>query len=547
MASSGSLNTSFYKDRCLAFSWAVKSQDETQNKTTCTYTLAGGGSGPYYYETRNIKLVIDGKTVYTFGGDAATFKTLYNGTVVTSGEFTLEHEVDGSREFTVYVEAGIYTWAVNCSGEDTFTLNDIPRASTLTASNGTLGEEQALTINRASSKFKHRLTYRCGDVAEYIAGGAGSYTTETSIKWTPRIGLAQENTTGTSVTVTLTLYTYNSDGAHVGTTQEVITCAIPVSVKPSVSIDWEDITGLAEKYGSPVQGLSQLKITLDETTSYGAKITTRTITANGATYTETPATTAVLTAAGSNKIAAIIKDQRGRQGSNSATMNVLAYSAPSISMLTVHRCNEDGTENEEGAFVKVTLSAKVTDLNGLNPAKYVLRYKEGESSEYGDDIILTEIANRYTVTDYSYIFAADVNKTYDVEVVASDDHGEDPRTTSASTAFTLLNWHPSGTGMGVGKVSEKENAVEFALDLYDKNGDKILGVGDLINLFFPVGSMVLRYDTINPGTIYPGTTWTQITARVLRAGSAGSIGAEGTLADGSGRTYIDVAVWRRTT
>ena len=56
----------------------------------------------------------------------------------------------------------------------------------------------------------------------------------------------------------------------------------------------------------------------------------------------------------------------------------------------------------------------------------------------------------------------------------------------------------------------------------------------------------MRYDTKNPGTIYPGTTWTQITARVIRAGSSGSIGTEGNIAEGSGRTYIDVAVWRRT-
>ena len=62
---------------------------------------------------------------------------------------------------------------------------------------------------------------------------------------------------------------------------------------------------------------------------------------------------------------------------------------------------------------------------------------------------------------------------------------------------------------------------------------------------YPVGSIHIRYDTQNPANIFGGT-WTQITARVLRAGSSGSIGAEGGLADGSARTYIDVAVWRRT-
>ena len=545
MASSGSLNTNAYSNRYLAFTWAVKSQNIEKNQTTFTYTLKGAGSASGYFQARNIKLAIDGETVYSLGGNADTFIKLYNGTVVTSGEFTVTHDGDGFREFTVTVEAGIYIWSVNCTGSGTFRLNDIPRASTLTAGNGTLGTEQTLTITRAASSFKHRLTYRCGDVAEYIAGGADSYTTATSIKWTPRLGLAHENPTGTSVTVTLTLYTYTSDGTYVGTRVETITCAIPVSVKPSVAISWEDTSGLAKKYGSPVQGLSQLKITLMETTSYSSDIVSRTITANGASYIESPATSGALTTAGANKIAATIKDQRGRTGSNSATVDVLAYSAPVVSKLAVHRCNEDGTENEEGDFVKATFSAALADLNGMNTAKYVVRYEAGDATQH-TEVELVELANRYTVTDFAYIFAADGNKTFDVEITATDNHGSASRATSASTAFTLLNWHPSGTGMGVGKVSEKENAVEFALDLYDKNDDRILGVGDLIDLFLPVGSMVMRYDTQNPGIIYPGTTWTQITARVLRAGSAGSIGTEGSIADGSGRTYIDIAVWRRT-
>jgi hypothetical protein len=242
-------------------------------------------------------------------------------------------------------------------------------------------------------------------------------------------------------------------------------------------------------------------------------------------------------------VKATVKDQRGRTGSNSRTWNVLPYGAPIISKLDVHRCNQDGTENDQGEWVKVTFSATVYPLGNQNTARYTLRYKESTA----ENLIDGQIWNgSYTMTDQTFIFAADSNASYDVEVEAKDNHGTSIRATSASTAFTLLNWNAKGNGMGVGKVSERENAVEFALDMYDKEDGKILGIGALINLFLPVGSMVLRYDTQNPGDLYPGTEWTQITARVLRAGSTGSIGAEGTIADGSGRTYIDVAVWRRT-
>ena len=546
MANSGSFKTGDYSGRYLVFAWTEKSQSIENNTTTISWTLTGAGEAEWtYYLCQNIKVTIAGETVFQHTLDEDGQITLAIGTVVASGEYTLKHNNDGTKNFTAYAEAGIYAWAVNCTGSGTFTLDTIPRASSLTAANGTLDVEQTLTINRAASSFKHRLTYRCGDVAGYIAGSASGYTTATSIKWTPLIGLAHENTTGTAVSIELTLYTYTSDGTHVGTTTEFITCAIPTSVKPSVSIAWKDLSGAATKYGNPVQGISYLEITLTEQTSYSSPISYRSITANGATSNENPATTEVLKTAGAQKIAATIKDQRGRSGSNSANLDVLAYTAPVVSELTVHRCDEDGTENDQGDYIRVQFSAAITPLNNKNSAAYKLRYKISAETSY-TEIDLADLADQYVVTDYTHPpIKADGNSSVDVEIVATDNHGTAARATSASTAFTLMNWNPSGTGMAIGKVSETENALEVALDLYNRDGLRLDAQG-LVNLFFPVGSMVLRYDTTNPGTIYPGTTWTQITARVLRAGSAGSIGAEGSIADGSGRTYIDVAVWRRT-
>lgn len=546
MANSGSFNTGNYKGRYLVFAWEEKSQSIENNTTTISWTLTGAGEAEWtYYLCQNIKVTISGETVFRHTKDKDGQISLGIGTVVASGEYTFKHNNNGTKNFTAYAEAGIYVWDVNCTGTGTFTLDTIPRASSLTAANGTLDVEQTLTINRAASTFKHRLTYRCGDVAGYIAGSATGYTTATSIKWTPLIGLAHENTEGTSVSVTLTLYTYAADGTHIGTTTETITCAIPTTVKPSVSISWKDLSGASGTYGNPVQGISRLEITLAEQTSYSSPIASRSITVNGVKYTESPATTEPLAAAGPQKIAATIKDKRGRTGSNSAALEVLAYTAPVISALTVHRCDEDGTENDQGDYIKAVFSAVITPLNNKNTAVYKLRHKDSESENF-TEVSLSDLTGVYAVNGFGFVFEADGNSSHDVEVVATDNHGTATRATSASTAFTLLNWHPTGTGMGVGKVSERENAVEFGLDLYDKNGNQILGTGALVNLFLPVGSVVIRYDTINPGTIYTGTTWTQITARILRAGSAGSVGAEGSIADGSGRTYIDVAVWRRT-
>lgn len=508
--------------------WKSTQSGQSYNNYTRTakyYISINGGAEVEYSITYNLP--------------KASTKTILDTTI------TVPHNADGTGSVSVrtWMDTRISAGVVEKTAA--LKLDTIPRASSLTASNGTLGTEQTLTIKRAVSTFKHRLTYKCGDVVDYIAGSATTFTTGTSIEWTPPIGLAAENTKGTSVQVVFTLYTYAADGTHIGTTQKTITCAIPTSVKPSCTISVEDTAGLIEKYDAAVQGLSKLKITVKATTSQGAPISAYSISANGAKYNTNPATTEALTTAGTNKISATVKDTRGRSGSNSANVVVLPYVAPVVSLLTVHRCDEDGTDNDQGEYVKVIISGTVSGLNNQNTANYKLRYKKTNEATYTEET-LTAIGNVYSVVNHIHVFQADGNSSFDVEVVLTDNHNTYARATSVSTAFTMLNWHKSGTGMGVGKVSELENAVEFGLPIYDQDDGLIVGIPALINLFLPVGSVVIRYDTKNPATLYPGTTWVQITARVLRAGSAGSIGAEGGLADGSARTYIDVAVWRRT-
>ena len=644
MARSGSINTSGYNGRYLVFSWEVKSQSISSNTTTIEWVLYGAGESTVgFYQARNFKVTIDDAVVFS-QTDRST--PLYNGTVVASGTHTFKHDSNGTKAFRVEVEAGIYTSAVNCRGSGSFALDSIPRASKLTAALGTLGTEQTLTITPGSATFKHRLTYKCGDVSGYIAGSATDYTTATSIKWTPPIGLAHENPTGSAVTITLTLYTYTSDGDYVGANVHITSCLIPSSVKPSCSITWEDVSGAYNRYGVCVQGISRLKITLAEQTAYSSPIEYRSISANGSKYNETEATTGVLMTTGSNVIKGTVQDQRGRTGSASTTLTVQAYSNPMITAMSVHRCDADGTENDQGEYIKATFSAKVTALpGGGNSAAYKLYYRPSTSAE-ATEVRLTQLANQLTVSNFSYIFKADSASSYVVTATVTDNHSSGSHTTNASTAFTLINWKASGTGIAFGKVSENENTFEVGLasEFYDDVCGRVMGLGALpaipeyadlndytapgcyaiasnaiastisnmpipyagrlfvsassggsvsddglwqyreqrfvpyrygsavaieypalVRFFarngtpewtfdrwinealkaYPIGSIHMRYDDKNPGDLFGGT-WTQITARVLRAGSVGQIGTEGSIADGSGRTYIDIAVWRRT-
>ena len=124
MANSGSFGTGSYSDRYLTFNWWINEQNIGENYTEIGWNLVGsGGSTTKWYKTGNVKVVIDGEQVYY----NSTRFNLYNGTTVASGKKRIYHNNDGSKQFSAYAEAGIYTVAVNCSGDGSWWINNIPR------------------------------------------------------------------------------------------------------------------------------------------------------------------------------------------------------------------------------------------------------------------------------------------------------------------------------------------------------------------------------------------------------------------------------------
>jgi hypothetical protein len=186
-------------------------------------------------------------------------------------------------------------------------------------------------------------------------------------------------------------------------------------------------------------------------------------------------------------------------------MKVQAYNPPAVTMLSVHRCDADGTDNEQGEYIRVNFSAAISSMSSKNTAAYVLRYKKPADVTW-TEVSLSALANKYAVNNYAYVFAADGNSSYEAEIDATDRHYTTTHSTSASTAFTLMNWGADGTSIGIGKMAEKPNTMQIALDV------EFLGkiTGTIFDAILPVGSMVIRYDHVNPGTLYPGTTWVRV-------------------------------------
>lgn len=457
-------------------------------KPSCKITVSEATSyGAYVKGLSKLKVTVTPTTSY--GSAIASYSTTANGATYTTASFTTGVL---SSAGTLTIKATVKDKRGR-TGTASVTIN-VADVSALTVSNGTLGTAQTVNITENSSTFIHKIAYSCGDKSGYILGGSSATSTTLSTSWTPPLSLATENTAGTSVSVKITLYTYTSGGTLVGSVSKTITCSIPESVKPSCSVAVSDSMGYASKYSGYVKGKSKFDVVVTPTLAYESEIASYNITANDSTYTTESFTTDVLKSSGILAIAATVTDERGRSGSANATATVLDYSAPNVSLLKVKRCNQDGSENENGAFVQVTFSGSVTALNNKNKAIYTLGYKKSTASKF-TEVIFSEYGNIYSVENATYIFAADTGASYNVQLTITDDFESGVKTTVASTAYTLMHWLASGLGMAIGKVSEMTNFLDVAFQSLFRNhvgvGYKTAGADGKTGVFLHKDGLIL--------------------------------------------------------
>lgn len=279
MALSGSFNTSGWTSSSgdvasLLFSWTAE-QSTDGNSSTISWTLQGHRtSATKYVKAGGFKVVIDGETVYSVGTDYRI--DLYDGTVIKTGTKTISHNKDGTRSFTVYVEGGIYYYAVNCSGTKTFTLNAIPRSSTIRCSKASVESNPIITITPASDKYTHTIKYKFGVLEDTIAEKT-SATTITD--WTIPTSFYEQMPRDSEWVGTLFCTTYNGN-EQVG---ETIECDLVVTTDktkctPDVSCTVIDVNEriTEELTGNPdvlVKGWSVAHCIIKATPKNGSKIT----------------------------------------------------------------------------------------------------------------------------------------------------------------------------------------------------------------------------------------------------------------------------------
>ena len=423
----------------------------------------------------------------SYRGDSRTGTySIYQGsTLIKSGSFThgapankttelfsitfpVNHASDGS--------SGVITASYNydsgwCTGSGSLSLATIPRASSFgTISGNTIGSNITVNISRKNESFTHSLWYSFGGLT-WQAIGSGIGTSKT---FQIPLSVCSQIPNATSGKLTLILRTYNGStqiGSDVSTS---ITVYVPSSIIPSVSMNISDPTGCLSTYGKYVQNRSHVAVDISDSGAYGSSIVARMTKVNGSNYSPY-ANFAIspISLNGTVTLETTVTDSRGRTATVSKSIEVLAYSLPSINTLSVARCNSDGTANSSGAYLKVVFDSTVTSLEGKNTATYTLEHKKASATDY-TPVTLSDYANNYSVSGGCHVFPADTGSSYSIRLIVTDAFGAStPRTTNGSSVKKLISILKKAFGIAFGKVAEVANAIDFGLDLLIRDGVEI--------------------------------------------------------------------------
>ncbi|MFR2774382.1 MAG: DUF859 family phage minor structural protein [Anaerostipes sp.] len=515
MAKSGSITTNQKEGRSVTLSWTLSNQDIANNTSTIAWTLKGSGSGSGWVMAGGFNATINGTTVYSTSTD--TRIKLYNGTTIASGSLKISHNSDGSKSFSLSCQAGVYTYAVSVTASGTHTLNTIPRASSVSATNTNLSAASTITITRASSAFTHTLTYAFGGTTGTIV----SKTTSTSVYWTPALTLANQIPNAVSGTCTITCDTYNGS-TKIGTKTCTLTLTVPSTVKPTMtSVTATRVDGdVPSDWAIYVQSKSKATVTINGAAgAYGSTISSYSITGGGYSSTASSFTTGFLTSSGTITFTARVTDSRGRvSDEKTVSITVVAYSAPSFTSYLSQRATSAGVVNDDGTYIRGLISYSYASCSSKNTVTRATYYKKSSTTTWTN-------ANESFSSGTAFTFgggAISTESSYDVKYTLTDAFTTVTILDTVSTASVLMDFKAGGKGIAIGKVAEKEKTLEIAdsweLEVHGKK---------LIDYIYPIGSIYMSVNSTSPATLFGGS-WTQIKDRfLLGAGSTYSAGATG--------------------
>lgn len=381
----------------------------------------------------------------------------------------ITHNSDGSKSITIAASAwgpsGTSYSGLQTVGSGAAVLDNIPRASTIGATDANIGATSMIAVSRKSSAYTHSIQYVFGALSGYVTSSGGVSTeeskfTNTSIAFTVPTAFYTQIQNSKTGTCTLIIRTY-SGTTQIGDAQACTftATAAEASCKPTVSgtvVDSNDVTkSLTGDASKLVRYYSTALCTIAATAKNSATISSKAI--GGAAVS---GDTRSIPNVENGSVAFSATDSRGY--SSSATVN--ATMVPYVKL----------TNNATGTRTDPTSGNAALNLNGSyyngsfgavdNTIEIKYRIVDGEYISVTPTISENTYSASVPLTDLDY------TQAYNVEIVVTD------KLASVSKNVTI------GKGVPVFDWGESDMNINVPLTVPSMTVDGAISVGNISNM-----------------------------------------------------------------
>lgn len=490
------------------------------------------------------------------------------------------HGVDGTA--TVHLSAGFPFQLTTSAGayigtltaEATVALDKISRAAQVAVDDVVLGEDAIVRFTPAAAGHSFSLTLCVGDWSQTTALYPGSTAPYTYSAALPFEAVAQQIPSAAGrLKVTLSAYDLHQ---FLGESEAECVVTLPEDerTQPSLSVAVTADTPQGDFY---LQGKSRAKVTCTAQGKLGATIVSCESTVQGSRFAEV---SPLLTQPGAHTVVTTATDSRGFTARVETHITVYAYASPTVVIGVCERRDSGGTAYDP-AGTALYLQARVV------------------STKLPETVLINDATLQYNLDGQWKTLQTDSDDRFSGVIgelppdkacrlaLRVTDAVETGRSVIAEipTAHAVFHLRQGG-GAAFGKYGEAADVLDIAQDWalrvrgkqvtfgdatpkegftcameMDMQGNRVTGLGNaendtdavskgcLLSLLYPVGSLCLRYDELDPGVLFGGT-WARLTDGLLWAASdaeaAGSMRAVSADESGMMLPAIAVKVWRRT-
>lgn len=542
------VNSSGYYSQLTGYiSWEETSVNQDENKSTVavkmTFVRPSDGAGQSGWGESHLWIKIDGtRYEYLDAYYIESGETGVVGTTATGGSYgttgwnpskTITHTANGSKSITI--EAGGYVGDYagrvvaiqGSSGSGTAVLTDIPRASTIgTITGNVTGSQVRVNIIRsANSAFYHKLSWSFVSASGNVNSAS---STATYINWTPTsstIAAQIPNATSGTCTLTLTTYSNSSLTTQVGTPDTAtFTLYLADSIVPSCTAIATAETVSANNTGQFIQSVTKPKFTATASGVNGSTITNYSFTFGNATKSgsATNQTFGAISGSGSLPVSCTVTDSRGRTGTYSTNITVLAYTKPKITSASVRRSTSDATA------VTCTVSCSVSSIkpssSELNTMTVYALYTTTSGTYPNPTNTYKVTTSGVSASGETKDYTLSATTSYKFKITVQDKFNITSQEFKLGTAAVILDITQAGQ-LGVGKYRERggldvKGETYLTESLYAGynvyTGGKASASDGLIGASITrYGNLTLTGDSSNhPGISFYGTNGTTQTARI---------------------------------